>query len=253
VRDNCAQQTSTAHDRRTALCALAVMTKAPQAGKVKTRLVPPLTPDEAAALNICFLRDTTAAIAATQAACGACGVGCYTPVGSEGAYQGILPDEFMLVPQRGTTFGERLTCAAEDILTAGFSPVCLIDSDSPTLPPEAYAQAVAALAKPGDRIVLGPTDDGGYYLIGLKKAHRRVFENVDWSTERVFAQTLQRAQEENLEVHLLPLWYDVDDRATLRRLCHELLDNDNTSNGFAAPETRRYLIDLMAKKGREQI
>ena len=235
------------------LCALAVMTKAPQAGKVKTRLVPPLTPDEAAALNICFLRDTTAAIAATQAAGGACGVVCYTPVGSEEAYQGILPDEFVLVPQRGTTFGERLSCATEDILKVGFGSVCLIDSDSPTLPSEAYAQAVDALAKPGDRIVLGPSDDGGYYLIGLKKAHRRVFQNVDWSTECVFEQTVQRAREKNLEVHLLPLWYDVDDRATLRRLCHELLDDGNTSKGFAAPETRRYLIELMANKGGEEI
>jgi len=235
------------------LCALAVMTKAPQAGKVKTRLVPPLTPDEAAALNICFLRDTIAAIAATQAAGGAYGLGCYTPVGSEEAYQGILPDEFMLVPQRGSTFGERLACATEDILRAGFSSVCLIDSDSPTLPPEAYVQAVEALAKPGDRIVLGPSDDGGYYLIGIKKALRHIFEDVDWSTECVFEQTVQHAREKNLEVNLLPLWYDVDERATLRRLCRELLDDDYTAKGFAAPETRRYLIELIANKGREQI
>src|SRR5213082_2232776 len=81
------------------VCALAVMTKAPRAGQVKTRLVPPLSPQEAAELNICFLRDTAAAIAK---ACGttARGVGVYTPIGAEAAYIDILPREFELIPQR---------------------------------------------------------------------------------------------------------------------------------------------------------
>src|SRR5256885_7605308 len=94
------------------LCALAVMTKAPRAGQVKTRLVPPLSPEDAAELNISFLRDTTAAIAK---ACGrtARGLGVYTPVGAEGAYRDILPDNFELLPPRGDGFGERLTFAAE--------------------------------------------------------------------------------------------------------------------------------------------
>src|SRR5436189_4754275 len=83
------------------LCALAVMTKAPRAGKVKTRLTPPLTPEEAAALNICFLRDTTAAIAAISSEGHARGIAVYTPIGEERVYEGILPDNFELVPQRG--------------------------------------------------------------------------------------------------------------------------------------------------------
>ena len=91
-------------------------------------------------------------------------------------------------------FGERLTLAAEDLFSVGFAAVCLIDSDSPTVPQHAYADAVRLLAQPGDRMVLGPSDDGGYYLIGLKTAHRRVFEEIDWSTERVFEQTVARAQ-----------------------------------------------------------
>src|SRR5438128_1834067 len=86
------------------ICALAVMTKAPQAGKVKTRLTPPLTPEEAAALNICFLRDTTAAISHAAATGGARGIAVYTPVGAEEAYAGILPEDFELVPQRGDGF-----------------------------------------------------------------------------------------------------------------------------------------------------
>ena len=204
------------------LCALAVMTKAPRAGQVKTRLTPPLTPEEAAALNTCFLRDTTAAISTTAAEGGARGIAVYTPVvGAEAAYAGILPAEFQLVPQRGEAFGERLIFAMEDLFRLGFESVCLIDSDSPTLPQRAFTEAATILAQPEDTVVLGPSDDGGYYLIGLKKLHRALFEDIAWSTERVLQQTIERARQMNLKVHLLPTWYDVDDRMTLRRLCDE--------------------------------
>src|SRR5437588_8693594 len=90
------------------LCALAIMTKAPQAGQVKTRLVPPLTPDEAAELNKCFLRDTAAAISSVITNNEACGIAAYTPLGVEAAYADILPADFNLLPQRGVSFGERL-------------------------------------------------------------------------------------------------------------------------------------------------
>lgn len=231
-------------------CALAVMTKVPRAGHVKTRLVPPLTPEEAAELNVCFLRDTTEAI---QQACGSnvVGVAVYTPVGFETAYDNILPSGFQLLPQRGDGFGERLACAAEDLFRCGFSSVCLIDSDSPTVRVDVYAQAIALLARPNDRVVLGPSDDGGYYLIGLKKFHRSLFERIDWSTERVFTQTCSRAEELSLEVALLPNGYDVDDRASLNRLCEELLDDRVPSD--LAPHTRNSLVALIKSGGRERM
>lgn len=235
------------------LCALAVMTKAPRAGKVKTRLTPPLFPTEAAALNICFLRDTTAAISANTAGGRALGIAVYTPVGEEAAYADILPSHFQLVPQRGDAFGERLIFAAEDLFRIGFASVCLINSDSPTVPLSAYAEAARLLSQSGDRIVLGPSDDGGYYLIGLNKLHRRLFEEIDWSTERVFQQTLERAAELGLQVELLPQWYDVDDRATLRRLCSELLDGEDPSAGYSAPETSVFLAKLVEREGRARI
>ena len=236
------------------LCALAVMTKAPQAGKVKTRLTPPLSSEEAAALNTCFLRDTAAAIAKTAEGGNARGIAAYTPVGAEAAYAGILPEEFELVPQRGDAFGERLTCATEDLLQLGFDSLCLIDSDSPTVPQQAFASAVEFLALPDDSIVLGPSDDGGYYLIGLKKLHRQLFAGIDWSTERVLEQTIQRAGEINLAVHLLPTWYDVDDRATLNRLCQEFFGaNGSASGGYPAPATRTFLADLLQREGRQRI
>lgn len=231
--------------QRDNLCALAVMTKAPRAGQVKTRLVPPLTHQEAAELNACFLRDTATVI---QQACGdnAIGVAVYTPVGSETDYVGILPGEFQLLLQRAGGFGERLAFAVDDLLRCGFSSVCLIDSDSPTVPSEVYQQAVTILTKGGDRAVLGPSDDGGYYLIGLKQQHREIFEEIDWSTERVFDQTRKCAEALSLEVALLPTSYDIDDASTLRRLCDELLSGQ--ADPQLASATRKYLAELTAKR-----
>jgi len=227
------------------------MTKVPEAGKVKTRLTPPLTQDEAAALNVCFLRDLSGSIAAAAEQSPAIGVAIYTPVGKESAYDDILPQNFMLVPQRGEGFGERLKNAVLDLLTAGFASVCLINSDSPTVPATAFAEAANELARPGDRIVLGPSDDGGYYLIGVTALHRRLFEEIDWSTERVFEQTLERAQQISVPVHRLPTGFDVDDRISLQRLCDELLSSNTPED--LAPNTRKFVGDIVKREGRSRI
>jgi rSAM/selenodomain-associated transferase 1 len=233
------------------ICALGIMTKAPRAGKVKTRLTPPLTPEEAAHLNVCFLRDLSRSISLARADAPVRGVGVYTPIRSEEVYQNILPKDFFLLPQRGDAFGERLTFAAEDLLKIGFESVCLINSDSPTVSMSIFAEAARELSKTGDRVVLGPSDDGGYYLIGLKQLHRRLFEEIDWSTERVFAQTKQRAVEIGVDVHELPFSFDVDDRTTLSRLCQELLGDKSKTD--AAPETRKFLSEIIEREGRERI
>ncbi len=238
-------------------CALAVMAKAPRPGKVKTRLSPPLTPEQASALNICFIRDTTENIDQVTEGSNCAGIVVYTPIGEEAAFDGLLPRGFQLLRQRGDGFGERLLYACEDLFACGFGAVCLIDSDSPTMPQAALSQAVAWLARTGDRVVLGGSDDGGYYLIGVKRMHPRLFERVDWSTERVLAQTLERAREISLETALLPTWYDVDDAATLERLRRELspaageaAPNSAASNGagYDAKHTRRYLESLQAQQ-----
>jgi uncharacterized protein len=235
------------------LCALGIMTKEPEAGKVKTRLAPPLTAEEAAGLNICFLRDVAESILLVTVQTPSRGIGIYTPPGAEVAYDNILPDSFFLLLQKGTGFGERLSFAAEDLFEAGFESVCLINSDSPTVAAASFAEAVKVLAKPGDRIVLGPSDDGGYYLIGLKQLHRRVFEEIDWSTEHVFNQTLRRASEAGVEVHTLPPGYDVDDGATLRRLCEELLGKAQELTGAIAPNTQKFLREIIRCEGRDRI
>jgi hypothetical protein len=248
-------------DRSThSLCALAVMTKAPQPGRVKTRLVPPLTPEEAAELNKCFLRDTAAAISSacrqhpvsdahaspSQAASAARGLAVYTPVGAESVYNDILPVDFSLLPQRGDRFGERLYFAVEDLFKCGFEAVCLIDSDSPTVPAENFAEAVEMLSTHQDRVVLGPSDDGGYYLIGVKKPRKDLFQQIDWSTERVLDQTIQRATEVGLEIQLLPTGYDVDDGTSLQRLCNDIMADTTPSR--IAPHTREFLASLAKQK-----
>lgn len=235
------------------LCALGIMTKAPQAGKVKTRLTPPLTAKEAAELNSCFLRDIGRAIAAACENMQAVGLAIYTPPGAEGAYVEILPRDFYLTPQRGSAFGERLALAAEDLFAVGFESICLINSDSPTVPAASFADAVRELSKPDDRAVLGPSDDGGYYLIGVKQLHRRLFEEIDWSTPRVLAQTIERATEVGVPVHQLPAGYDVDDSVTLQRLCEELLGDPARSTSDVAPNTRTFLSDIIAREGRDRI
>ena len=148
------------------------------------------------------------------------------------------------------SFGDCLFYAAATLLEAGHDAVCLLNSDSPTLPTAYLTAAATALAAPGDRIVLGPSTDGGYYLIGLKKPHRRLFQDIDWSTERVFAQTLARAREWGLPVHQLPTWYDVDDADALRLLMGELFEERPFrvwgSRPTPAVWTRRELRRLLA-------
>ncbi len=234
------------------------MTKVPLTGMVKTRLVPPLTTTEAATLSVNFLRDITQNIAHLAEGDEVDGIVAYTPAGAEAAFDGLLPKNFKLLQQRGDSLGDRLLKATEDLLTHGYESVCLINSDSPTLPRATLTAALASLARHGDRVVLGQSEDGGYYLIGLKRAHPALFAGIAWSTADVLAQTIERAGEIKLEVELLPAWYDVDDEYSLHCLCEELFapsderTRQNGSGGYKAPHTRRYLAQLI-EEGRERI
>ncbi len=229
-------------------CALAIMAKAPVPGKVKTRLSPPLTAEQAAHLNRCFLMDTTANISALASTYRCTGVISYTPVGAEHLFDGLLPEDFRLVPQRGNGFGERLQATAQDLFSCGFGSICLVDSDSPTLPAEAFLTAVETLEKPGDRVVVGPSHDGGYYLIGMKRLHPELFADIAWSTETVFEETVAAIQRIGVELVTLPLWYDVDDAATLATLQDELIHHRAPSfatlHGYAARTTQAFLRQL---------
>jgi uncharacterized protein len=234
-------------------CAVAIMAKASVAGAVKTRLVPPLTHQEAAELNTCCLADIATNIAAAAGRAPIHGFVAYHPLGSEWFFEDLLPDGFKLLPPKEPTLGRSLFHAARDLFAAGYGSVCLVNGDSPTLPTELLVETARLLQEQGDRVVLGPAADGGYYLIGLKHLHQRLFEAIDWSTERVCRQTIMRAGEIGLPVVSLPEWYDVDDEASLAVLARELLPGPNAQSpyrgGYAAPNTAAFLARLAATNG----
>lgn len=234
-------------------CAVAIMAKASVAGTVKTRLVPPLTYEEAAELNTCCLTDVAANVVTAARQAPIQGFAAYYPLGSERFFDDLLPDGFTLLPPREPTIGRSLFHAARDLFDAGHSSVCLVNADSPTLPTKFLVETVLRLRQSGDRVVLGPAADGGYYLIGMKQFHRRLFEEIDWSTERVFRQTLARAGEIGVTVAPLPEWYDVDDEATLTMLAREIGPCRRATgrylNGSPAPSTKAFLEKLAAGNG----
>jgi rSAM/selenodomain-associated transferase 1 len=235
------------------LCAVAIMAKASVAGTVKTRLVPPFTYEEAAELNTCCLTDVATNILAAARRMPIEGFAAYYPLGSERFFEDLLPSGFKLLPPKEPTIGRSLFHAAHDLLAAGYGSVCLVNADSPTLPTEVLVETVRRLREPGDRVVLGPAADGGYYLIGLKQFHQRLFEQIDWSTERVYRQTIARACEIGLTVASLPEWYDVDDEETLAALTRELhlgqVPADGYRGGYPAPATTAFLEKLAVKNG----
>lgn len=221
-----------------AACALVVMAKVPSAGRVKTRLVPPLTHAQAAEMGACLLRDTLAKAQLVAQKNNAVAVWCYAPpdVAPETLAE-FAPAGFAhYLPQRGATLGARLKHAVADIYALGYETVCFIGADSPTVPEEFLASALAQLQNGGERVVIGPAEDGGYYLIGFRGQQVQLFDGIAWSTDAVFRQTLVRAEALRLPVNLLPVWYDVDNADGLRRLASETMSE--------APHTRLYLQQL---------
>jgi rSAM/selenodomain-associated transferase 1 len=217
--------------------ALLVMAKRPAPGFTKTRLSPPLSLEQAAMLYDCFLKDTLDLIRTVP---GVQPVIAYTPQ-AESAYFNRLAPDFELHPQQGPDLGCRLDNALTHYLRRGYQRVAVMDSDGPTLPPHYLEQAFEALEAAD--VVLGPCDDGGYYLIGLKQPAPRLLREVQMSTPSVTADTLALAEQLELQTALLPTWYDVDDARSLARMVNEL-ENGNSSR---APHTHS-LISTWAPK-----
>lgn len=234
-----------------AACGIAFMAKASTPGRAKTRLVPPLSFDEAAGLNTAFLCDVAdnVLLAARHAEPhgGIAGYAAFGPTGTEDFFRHILPRAIGLIGAWLPNFGDCLFHTIAQIFARGHAAAVVLNSDSPTLPTALLIETAAALTKPGDRAVLGPSTDGGYYLLGLKTAHRRMFDDIDWSTERVAAQTLERAREIGLDVHTLPVWYDVDDVDGLRRLHAELCGNDRSRHSGHVPHHAMQTAKLIGR------
>ncbi len=190
---------------------LAIMAKAPRAGDVKTRLCPPLDPAGAAELARAFLADAIALAGALPARHAMV----YAPPESRSLFAALAPG-FALVRQRGEDLGARMLHAFEDLLADGSPAAVLIGSDIPTVPREHLEAALLRVADAD--LVLGPSEDGGYYLIGLREPRPELFRDMAWSTSTVLDETVDRARGLGLEVALLPSWFDVDTEADLERL-----------------------------------
>jgi rSAM/selenodomain-associated transferase 1 len=211
------------------------------AGQSKTRLSPPLRPEQCAEISACFIRDLSRTIADLATDGDATGYALYTPVGSEAALRSILPAGFEITPQCDGDFGTRLLAGTRDLLDAGHAGVLLVNSDSPTLPRSILRAAVDGVRR-GDSVVLSPAFDGGYTLIGLSAPHGRLFEDIPWSTEAVYRLTVDRAAEIGLPVTAIAGWYDVDDEVSLRMLQDEFAGRlPGFADGSEAPATRRFL------------
>jgi hypothetical protein len=201
---------------RGAVNALLVMAKQPIPGQTKTRLTPPLSPQAAANLYEAFLRDTLDLMRQVP---GVRRVVAYLPEGAHDYFGALAPD-FELLPQQGLNLGERLDNSLSHYLTHGSDRAMIMDSDSPTLPAAYVVQAFAALESADG--VIGPCDDGGYYLIGLRRPAPRLLREVQMSSPTVLRDTLAMAAAERLALVQLPPWYDVDTLADLHRLRAEL-------------------------------
>ena len=220
---------------------LLIMAKTPQPGAVKTRLCPPLTPGLAADLYRAFLRDTLAlgaGLADTTV-----GV-VYPPTADDRALRALLPPGAVAWAQQGQGLGAGLSGAFARAFAEGYRRVVVMSSDSPTLPAAVLAEAFAALDR--HDVALGPTHDGGYYLIGLNEPQPRLFEEIAWSTAVVYRQTRERAAERALRVHATAPWPDVDTVADLATLA------DHCAQG-AAPHTAEVLgnaaLRTLAREG----
>jgi rSAM/selenodomain-associated transferase 1 len=211
------------------------MAKMPQAGAVKTRLCPPLIPAEAAELYRCFLLDKITQVRALRAVSP---VIAYTPSAGQNYFEVLAPG-FVLISQQGADLGARLANCFAHLFEAGYAGVLAIDSDTPTLPTDFLRQAIDLIATPQTDVVLGPSDDGGYYLIGLRQLHRELFEKMAWSTAQVLPETIRRAETKGLKVVCLPTWFDVDTPAEFERLRAALMRQE----GDIPHYTQRFFME----------
>ena len=230
--------------------AVVVMARSPEGARPpKTRLAGVLTDEQdRRRLYAAFLSDVVASCKTIEAVTVRVA---YTEDGGTGGFDasGVAVNE--LLPQRGANLGERERGVFEHLFRDGFSPVVMIGSDMPTLPAERVIEALDRLRAPGDRVVLGPANDGGYYLIGLTARTgdapvRDLFTGIRWSTEWARADTVRAADRCGLTVELLGDWYDVDDAASLTRLRRELATQDGARRG---PATKRVLAELSKSPG----
>jgi rSAM/selenodomain-associated transferase 1 len=212
-----------------------VMVKAPRPGAVKTRLTPPLPPDRAASLAAAFAQDV---VAVARLVCGRVLVA-YAPADGQVTLAPLLPEVLLWAEQQGMDLGARMDNAMAYAEAQGFGPIVVIGTDSPTLPPSYLQRALDTLVSGDADMTIGPTDDGGYYLVGTRRRTPGLFAGVAWSTPSACAQTVANAQRLGLRSRSLPPWYDIDTFDDLIRLQNEF--KDDASRRLRAPKTFAWL------------
>lgn len=185
-------------------------------GQVKTRLAASLGDATAAEIYHAFLQTLVTRCSST----GTRRVVAFAPSDRRAAFEELATPTWELAVQQGSNLGERMHHYFSEAFAAGIERAVLIGSDSPNLPLPIINQAFAALANAP--VVLGPSDDGGYYLIGASGGIPAVFDDITWSSSHVWDQTIARLESNNTRYAVLPSWYDVDDIDDLRRLQTEL-------------------------------
>ncbi len=196
--------------------ALAVMVKYPEPGCVKTRLAPLLTPEGAAELYRAFIEDIFTRV---KELAGVDIVAFFYPKAREEDFFTLISGGVSLFPQRGDDLGERLYNGFHFLFELGYKRVCIIGSDSPDLPLDIIEESFFSLDdSDGEDVVIGPARDGGYCLIAMDKLHEAPFKSIDWSTDKVLAQTVASVKEAHLSPILLRPWYDIDEPEDLKLL-----------------------------------
>lgn len=192
---------------------VAVMVRAPSSPG-KSRLIASLGARDARGLREALLRDTRDRLADINGDKAVL----YTPPDAESEVRALIPFAGAMLPQHGRSLGDRMDAGIRDLLSSGFDGVVLVGSDLPTLPPALVTEALDTLARAPDGVVLGPAEDGGYYLIGLTRPHAALFADIPWGTAQALSCTLRAARSLRVPVALLPAWYDVDADTDLRRV-----------------------------------
>ena len=226
-------------DRAAVSACLVLFARKPEPGAVKTRLHTRYTPDQAAAIYRAFILDTLNAAkdATVDRRCIAC-----DPPGSEPEIAVLAGRGWVLFPQVCADLGERMHQAARHCFDLGARRVVIVGTDVPSLPPRHVDRAFELLR--ANEVVLGPSMDGGYYLVGLARPLREIFHDVAWGTERVFDQTLERARALALAVGVLPSWYDVDTPEQLDHLVEDTRARLQAGMTDPIPHTRACLSTL---------
>ena len=212
--------------------ALIIFAKNPLPGSVKTRLSPPLTPEEASGLYSCMIQDS---VEMARSLSGITPFIFFQDDPGAADYFETLAPEIRSTPQRGENLGERMKNAFEETFSRGFAEVAIIGTDSPDLPAEHIFEAFLLLEDEHTDVVFGPAEDGGYYLLALKMVWDELFAGLPWSSGKLLAASVERAKDLCLGASFLPAWYDIDTETDLKR--PELLEENNP-----AKRTREFLI-----------